>query len=114
MQMAIHRLNHKISFGTIKSTENDMTGDYDTEFVPEMMVHCAMYQRSVEQRYNLLGTNLEGTIVVAIRSRKLSKKIKAQFANDDDLYSIVDISNDASGLPVGYDLITLELTKKVG
>lgn len=113
MQMAIHRLNHKISFGTVESAENDMTGDYDTEFVPDVTVHCAMYQRNETQKVQIVGTDLADTIVVVIRSRKLNKKLKAQLSNDETVYAITDISSDASGLPVGYDLITLKDETKV-
>lgn len=113
MKMAIHRLNHKISFGTVKSTENNMTGDYDTEFAPDVTVHCAMYQRTETQKVQIIGTDLADTIVVVIRSRKLNKKLKAQLSNDETVYAITDISQDASGLPVGYDLITLKDEKKV-
>jgi hypothetical protein len=63
MQMAIHRLNHKISFGTVKSTENDMTGDYDTEFVPDVTVHCAMYQRTETKKFKF-WYDLADTIVL--------------------------------------------------
>jgi hypothetical protein len=43
----------------------------------------------------------------------LNKKLKAQLSNDETVYAITDISQDASGLPVGYDLITLKDEKKV-
>lgn len=114
MKMAIHRLNHRINFGTVKSIENDMTGDYDTEFVPDITVHCAMYQRTETQKVQIFGTDLADTIVVVIRSRELSKKLKAKFLNNETIYAITDISQDASGLPVGYDLVTLKDEKKVG
>lgn len=113
MKMAMHRLNHRISFGTVKSVENDMTGDYDTEFVPDVRVHCAMYQRTETQKVQIVGTDLADTIIVVIRSRKLNKKLKAQLSNDETVYAITDISQDASGLPIGYDLITLKDEKKV-
>lgn len=113
MKIATHRLNHRISFGTVKSTENDMTGDYDAEFVPDVTVHCAMYQRTETQKVQIIGTDLADTIIVVIRSRKLNKKLKAQLSNDETVYAITDISQDASGLPIGYDLITLKDEKKV-
>lgn len=90
-----------------------MTGDYDAEFVPDVTVHCAMYQRTETQKVQIIGTDLADTIIVVIRSRKLNKKLKAQLSNDETVYAITDISQDASGLPIGYDLITLKDEKKV-
>lgn len=115
MKLAVNRLNHKIEFGTVKSIPNENTGDYDTEFVPSLTVHCAMYQRSQTQQYALVGTRLDNTIVVAIRSRDtITDQLKARFVGETGVYSIADISKDASGLPVGYDLVTLKKTEKVG
>ena len=117
MKIATNRLNKKIEFGNYVSVPNDATGDYDSDFVSEFTVHCAQYQRTQTQQYQLLGTEFEDTITVAVRSnQKISKKVKAHFVGDDEdlIYSIRSISQDASGLPIGYDLVMLKQYQKSG
>lgn len=114
MQIAVHRFRKIINFGHVKSVENDNTGDYDETFVSDFSLHFAFYQRSQTQNYQLLNTDLENTIVIAVRSRNgVDKTFQAQFKNDDRVFSIADISQDATDLPVGYDLVTLKFSKKV-
>jgi SPP1 family predicted phage head-tail adaptor len=113
--MAVNRLNHKIEFGTVQSVPNEQTGDYDSEFIPTLTVHCALYQRSQTQQYALVGTRLDYSIVVAIRSRsEVTDQLKARFVGKTVVYSIADVSQDASGQPVAYDLVTLKKMEKVG
>ena len=113
MKITLNRFNHKISFGTIKTVENNNTGDYDESFVPTTTLHCALYNRSIAQSYQILGTSLEDTIVVVIRSaNKVNKQLLASY--DDTVYQIVDVSKDSTGNPVAYDLLTLKKYVKKG
>lgn len=115
MKIAAHRLHKIIFFGTVTSIENDNTGDYDTKFVPQFSRHCADYQRTQTQQYQINGTTLADTIVVVIRTtNKVDKTLKAQFKNSNRVYDVVDISKGTTSLPVDYDLITLKLHEKVG
>ena len=107
MEIALNRFNHKISFGTIKTVENDNTGDYDELFTPTFTLHCALYNRTIAQSYQILGTSLEDTIVVAVRStNKMNKQLLASYG--DVVYQIVDITKDSTGNLVAYDLLTLK------
>lgn len=113
VKITLNRFNHKISFGTIKTVENNNTGDYDESFVPTTTLHCALYNRSIAQSYQILGTSLEDTIVVVIRStNKVNKQLLASY--DDTVYQIVDVSKDSTGNPVAYDLLTLKKYVKKG
>jgi SPP1 family predicted phage head-tail adaptor len=113
VKIAVNRFNQKISFGTIKTVENNNTGDYDESFVPTISLHCALYNRSITQSYQILGTSLEDTIVVAIRStNELSKQLLASYG--DVVYQIIDVSKDSTGKPVAYDLLTLKKYVKKG
>lgn len=113
VKIAIDRFNHKISFGTIKTVENDNTGDYDESFVPTITLHCALYNRTITQNYQILGTSMEDTIIVAIRStNKVSKQLLASYG--DVVYQIVDISKDSTGKSIAYDLLTLKKYVKKG
>lgn len=86
------------------------------QFVVKQTLHCAFYQRSQNQQYALLGTKLEDTIVVAVRSQyHVDKKMKARLDDDKDkIYRIVTISRDDSHDLRRYDLLTLQAIKKVG
>lgn len=114
MKISLDRFNHKVSFGTIQTVENDNTGDYDTEFVARFSKHYANYQRTQTQNYQINGTDLANTIIIAIRSTdKVDKALKAQLKNSGDVYDIVDISKGTTGKPIEYDLVTLKLQKGV-
>ena len=114
VQIAVQRLRKVVNFGTVDSVENDNTGDYDTKFVAQFSKHYADYQRTQTQSYQVSGTDLANTIIIAIRSTdKVDKALKAQFKNSEDVYDIVDISKGTTGKPVDYDLVTLKLQKGV-
>lgn len=114
MRLAISRLNHLIDFGVPEQVETDTIDGSTSKFVSKQQLHCAFYQRSQSQQYSLLGTKLEDTIVVAIRSQyHVDKTMQAQIdGNDDVTYRIIAISRDDSHSLQRYDLITLkDITK---
>lgn len=113
MKIALNRFKNKISFGTIQTVENDNTGDYDEFFVPNIIFRCALYKRTTAQSYQILGTSLEDTIVVAIRSTdKVSKQLLASYGGVT--YQIVDMIKDSTGNLIAYDLLTLKKYVKKG
>jgi SPP1 family predicted phage head-tail adaptor len=113
-QVAVNRFNHKIYFGTVKSVANDYSGGYDQQFVTQLTLRYATYQRTQTQQYALLGTELEDTTVIVVRRGMVTdKSLTAVFPGSTSQYDIVTISRDAAGLPVGYDLITLKQQKGV-
>lgn len=110
MKLAISRLNHLIDFGVTEQIDTDTIDGSTTKFVSKRCLHCAFYQRSQSQQYSLLGTKLEDTIVVAVRSQyKIDKTMLAQLdGNNDVTYRIITISRDYSHSLQRYDLITLK------
>ncbi|WP_331205191.1 phage head closure protein [Limosilactobacillus reuteri] len=115
MRLPISRLNHLIEFGVTDTVPTDTIEGSKEVFVPKQKLHCAFYQRSLTQQYQLLGTKLNGTIIVAVRSQYHVKD--DQLARIDDgptVYKIVNISRDDSHTPIRYDLITLQNIEKVG
>ena len=115
MRLPISRLNHLIEFGVTDTVPTDTLEGSKEVFVPKQKLHCAFYQRSLTQQYQLLGTKLSGTIVVAVRSQYHVKDDQlARIDGDPTVYKIVTISRDDSHSPLGYDLITLKDVKKVG
>lgn len=115
MRMQISRLNHLIEFGKLDWVATDTLEGSSEKFVPLQTLHCAFYQCSLTQQYNLLGTKLEGTIVVAVRSQyRVSDKLQARLVGSQKIYNIVTISRDDSHSLNRYDLITLKAIDKVG
>lgn len=110
MKLPISRLNHLIDFGVTEQVDTGTINGTTTQFVPKQHLHCAFYQRSQSQQYSLLGTKLEDTIVVAVRSQyQVDKSMLAQIdENDEVTYRIVAISRDDSHSLQRYDLITLK------
>lgn len=116
MKLPISRLNHKVKFGKTETISDESIEGSHESFITRQQLHCAFYQRSQTQQYQLLGTKLEGTIVIAIRSQyHVEDDLQAQIDDDNTIYNIVTISRDESHSPIRYDLITLKDTgKKVG
>lgn len=110
MKLPISRLNHLIEFGVAEPVDSDTIGGSRPVFRPQQTLHCAFYQRSQNQQYALVGTDLEDTIVVAVRSQyRVNDQMLAQLDGDDSItYQIVTISRDESHAVTRYDLITLK------
>lgn len=109
MKLAISRLNHLIEFGVSGAIDSDTIGGSKPDFKSQIKLHCAIYQRSQNQQYALVGTDLENTIVVAVRSQyHVDQSLLAKLDGDETVYRIVTISRDESHSMAKYDLITLK------
>lgn len=110
MKLPVSRLNHLIEFGVSESVDSDTIGGSRSQFRPRQKLHCAIYQRSQNQQYQLVGTDLENTIVVAVRSQyRVDQSSVAQLDEDTKTtYRIVTISRDESHSMARYDLVTLK------
>jgi SPP1 family predicted phage head-tail adaptor len=105
--------NKKIQAGTVKSVLNRDTGDYDETFVSLFSLWAYPQKRSLTQQYNLVGTDLEDTVVLIVRHNdQLSKSLEVLY--DGDYYNILDISIDNSLNYMSYDYLTIKLSSKVG
>lgn len=115
MKLPVSRLNHLIEFGVTETVATDTLEGSKEGFVSHQKLHCAIYQRSQTQQYQLLETKLEGTIVVAIRSQyRVDDTLLAKLDGGKTLYKIVAISRGEEHSPLRYDLVTLKDVKKVG
>ena len=115
MRLAISRLNKIIELGKMETTSTRTIQGAKAEFVPSRTLHCAIYQRTQNQQYQLLGTNLEGTIVIAVRSQsQVDDVMRVRFKGEKTIYTIVAISRDQSHNLPRYDLLTLQMISKVG
>ncbi len=116
MKIAISQLRHIVELGTMESEWSDSIDGSSPKFVSQRKIHCAYYQRSQTQQYSLIGTALEGTIVIAVRSQyKIDNSMLARLDGDNNItYKIVAISRGVGHTTRNYDLLTLKDTRKVG
>jgi SPP1 family predicted phage head-tail adaptor len=115
VRLPISRLNHLIEFGVTDTVPTDTLEGSKEVFIPKQKLHCAFYRRSLTQQYQLLGTQLNGTIIVAVRSQYQVKDDQlAKIDGKPTIYKIVTISRDDSHSSIRYDLVTLQDVKKVG
>ena len=115
MRLRFERLASKATFGSIKTVSTDTLEGSTEEFVPERTLYCAFYQRTQNQNYQLLGTKLEDTIVIAVRSRaKVDNSLLVRLNGHKATYKILSIARDNTRFPDTFDLITLKDIEKVG
>ena len=115
MKLPISRLNHIIELGTVSTVPSRTLGGSKQKFVPTQTLHCAIYQRTLAQQYQLIGTELANTIVIAVRSQtKVGDALQVRFKGETQTYRIVNISRDESHNYPRYDLITLSKITKTG
>lgn len=113
MRLAISRLNKIIELGKMQTISTRTIQGSKAEFVPSRTLHCTIYQRTQSQQYQLLGTNLEGTIVIAVRSQhQVDDVMRVRFKGEKTVYKIVAISRDQSHNLPRYDLLTLQAVEK--
>lgn len=103
------RLNKMIEFGTVHSIENANGIDVPT-FVsldPPMNVHCAIWKRTINQAYSLLGTEKQDNTTVIIRHNiNINNALHAKINNVE--YEIIDIISDETSNIIKYDVVILK------
>ncbi|WP_235804677.1 phage head closure protein, partial [Liquorilactobacillus capillatus] len=100
----ISRLKQRVEFGSIKSVEDDNTGDYKQEFVSLFKLWCGDYTLSTNQSINLLGIQRTTSKVIVIRHNDVLDEQYIARINDKE-YQIVTIDSDSD--INGFDVITL-------
>lgn len=107
-----YMFNQKAHFGTYKTVTNENNGQNTTNFVDLFSLWCAPITRTLNQRFQLQGTDLSDTITIAVRHNTRVKKdnsIIVRYRDDD--YRIVDLSVDDSNNINTFDYLTLEAKK---
>ncbi|MCT2875863.1 head-tail adaptor protein [Limosilactobacillus fermentum] len=113
MKIPLYRFNKIIEFGKPKTVPSRTIEGSRVEFQVTKTVHGALYQRTQTQQYQLVGTDLEKTIVVAVRAENnVDDSLLARFKGETQLYRVANVSKDESNDFPHYDLVTL--AKKEG
>jgi len=99
--------NRKADFGTVESVQNPNNGSIKKRFVKQFSLWYAPKTRTLNQQYQIQGTELDNTKVIMVRHNTAVEGIKvAQI--DGMMYDIVQYSPDESNSIIAYDFVTLK------
>ncbi len=99
--------NRKADFGTVESKQNPNNGSIKKTFVKQFSLWYAPKTRTLNQQYQIQGTDLDNTKVIVVRHNKAVEGIKvAQI--DGVMYDVVQYSPDESNSVITYDFVTLK------
>ncbi|WP_461241094.1 phage head closure protein [Paucilactobacillus sp. N302-9] len=108
-----YQFNKIAEFGDVESKMNEFSGVNVDTLVTKFKLHYAPVRRTLTQKYELMNTSLEDTIVIAVRhSPRVNEDLFVKL--DNVQYKIMDISSDDSDMYVTYDLLTVQKVKKRG
>lgn len=106
------RLNQRIQFGTIQSVELP-NGAHKDQFVPQQEVYCGRWTRTVNQAFQVIGTERQDDITVIIRhNAAVTNSLMAQFDGDSSVYKVIAVNPDESTELIAFDLVTLRKVSK--
>ncbi len=107
-----NRLSKVIEFGTIETTQNQNGMPVET-FKAVFKTRGGVWTRTQNQKYQVLGTDLEHTVIYITRHRQnWDGTIQARV--NHKVYQVIDVDFDSQNLPTSYDLITLSEVNKHG
>lgn len=107
-----YRMDKKASFGSTKSVTKP-SGVSVPEFSEDFKLHYSSVKRTLTQTYQLEGTELQDTKVIAIQHNpKVNDTLRVELAGVQ--YKIVDDSIDDSSNYLTYDLLTIKKVSKGG
>lgn len=104
------RLDRRISFGTSQSTING-NGIPTDHFVESFSVWCGIWNRSLAEKFQVIGSDHQDDITIIIRHNpNVNQSLLAQLK--DGIYRVIDGAPDESPNPVKFDLVTLKKVTK--
>jgi SPP1 family predicted phage head-tail adaptor len=107
------QFNRQAQFGFTEPIINPNTGASEAQFKPQFTLWCMPYTRTNTQNASLLGTDFQDTNQIVIRhNSSVDKGLLVQY--QDHLYQIVSLSLDDSNKIVAYDILTLQVSERVG
>lgn len=107
------RYKQKVVLGDPNGKVQTRPGRYVSKFVPKITLHAAPYRLSERYIASVQGTDLQKTIVLAVRHHPDINYESYQALYKDKYYTVSYVTSDESDL-VTYDLISLKLVEKNG
>ncbi|GGL55884.1 phage head closure protein [Sporolactobacillus putidus] len=104
------RLNKRISFGTTIPSNNIgeiAVSHDDSNFQDSFSVWCGIWNRSLAEKFQVIGTEHQDDITVIIRHNpNVNQSLLAQL--DSVTYRVIDVAPDDTPNPVTFDLVTIK------
>lgn len=114
MKINPYDLNKCGSFGVVRQVPNEKTDGYEDKFVPDFKRWYGVRTRTMNQTYQIYGTDLQDTVDIVIRHDD-SIKPPLMFQSSDGLqYDIVSSSPDDTGALNAFDILTLKQVTRKG
>ncbi|MHA5097166.1 phage head closure protein [Oenococcus oeni] len=107
-------LNKRGQFGSVGTVTNPNTGSSTRQFVASFSRWYAVRTRTMNQTYQIYGTDLQDTIDIVIRHDPSIQKQFLFLDTDGKQYSIESISPDDSGSLNAFDILTLKSVTQKG
>lgn len=99
--------NKKVKFGSVEEVKNPHTGSIIKKFVPKATLWYAPKTRTLNQQYQLIGTEFDNTKIIVIRHNSAVENYTRAQINGVD-YEISSYSPDESNHYDTYDFVTLK------
>lgn len=114
MKINPYDLNKRGSFGAVRQVQNEKTDGYQDKFVPDFKRWYGVRTRTMNQTYQIYGTDLQDTVDIVIRHDD-SIKPPLMFQSSDGLqYDIISSSPDDTGALNAFDILTLKQVTRKG
>ncbi|MFT8487996.1 phage head closure protein [Oenococcus sicerae] len=109
-----YSLNKRGQFGSIKTVVNLNTGSSTKQFSASDTRWYAIRTRTMNQTYQIYGTDLQDTVDIVIRHDPTIKPPLLFQDKAGNQYNIVSVSPDDTGSLNAFDILTLKLTEQKG
>lgn len=109
------RMKLRLQFGTYQNgtKRNPNTGQYISEFVPQLTVWGASWNISQSRALSLAGNGITDAVEFAIRHNPtITTQHKLKL--NDTVYDIYSIAYDDTGSPKDFDILTCRKVDKHG
>ncbi len=101
-------LNKRGQFGSVETVTNPNTGSSTRQFVASFSRWYAVRTRTMNQTYQIYGTDLQDTIDIVIRHDPSIKPPLLFQDSQSNQYNIVSVSPDDTGALNAFDILTLK------
>ncbi len=101
-------LNKRGQFGSVETVTNPNTGSSTRQFVASFSRWYAVRTRTMNQTYQIYGTDLQDTIDIVIRHDPSIKPPLLFQDSQSNQYNIVSVSPDDTGSLNAFDILTLK------
>ncbi|KGH57007.1 phage head closure protein [Oenococcus oeni] len=107
-------LNKRGQFGSVETVTNPNTGSSTRQFVASFSRWYAVRTRTMNQTYQIYGTDLQDTVDIVVRHDPSIKPPLLFQDSQSNQYNIVSVSPGETSNPNAFDILTLKATVRKG